>query len=479
MSRGLAGDLEATVRVDDAAALGEAFGPVLNALAERMEGEDPLPSLMILRLRDASTRLGSAVLRLALSGKGETVGLEGAYAVNDPEPEAFAREFLLQVAATCGDLAMEPFSDDLGPHVKALVRLEDEKRLVAACFALWESRGGKASLLVSSTAEGLRRMVEAASDEAKRHRFDGPPSGLIEAAFSLSREFVEAEDLFTGRRLSGEGRLVFLAAVDREAPDWLLRLRTNAWELLAADEEKGRFRPLGATAPLVGADPLIAVAAGHGALFSDETLSPLFETGEMSDLLGLVGDLLPLTGNEVKALLDGPLAFAVAGRARSPLGETPGAYLLFQPSSADLAEKVVARVCETAFPILFGEVEAPGWSRAVSLRAFADVTVAAGEGRLLVGFLSPSQLALTPTTGSPFKEILDPENLGGLYVSVRELDESVGELLSRLSLLGADVEGRVEVFRTFAAEVDAFSIRIVSPGEMLVRVVPRQTGEER
>lgn len=477
MTRALSGDLEVSLRSPDGAALGAWASPALEALAGGLEGDDPLPGLLVLKFGDVLSHLGPFSVRLALSGDG-TARLEGAYAVTSREPEPLVRGLLLQAAAAHSGLALESFALDL-PHVSPLGVLKDEKRLLATYFALWEDRG-RALLLAASTPEVLAAMVEAAGDEARRHPVDAPPAGLVDIALSLSPALVEAEPLFASRPLPEGSRLLLSVAFDRQGGDGLVRLKTNAWDLLATEAERGGSLPLGEISPLVGGGSPLAVAAGRLRNVDFGGVADLLSRagGEegADEIASFLDGLFHLTREERESLFAGPVVAVVGGRAHSPLGETPGFYLLLHPSRPDLAETLLERVLSLPQPIPFGDVTAEGWSRAATLQAFADVTVAADPKRLLLGILDPAGLALPVEETGPFREPLDPDGYGGFYLSTARLDEALTPLLLRLAPLDDRLARAAQLLEVIAEKIEAFSLRFLSPGEALLRVLSRSGG---
>ena len=477
MTRSLSGELEVSLRSPDGAALGAWVSPALEALAGKLGGDDPLPGLLVLTFDDVLSHLGPCVVRLALSGDG-TPRLEGACVVISREPEPLVRSLLLQTAAAHSGLALEPFPLDL-PHVSPLGVLKDEKRLLSTYFALWEDRG-RALLLAASTPAALAAMVEAAGDEEHRHSFDAPPEGLVDIALSLSPALVEAEPLFASRPLPRGSRLLLSAAFDRQGGDGLVRLRTNAWDLLATEEEKEGSLPLGEISSLVGGVSPLAVAVGRLRHVDFAGVADLLSLagGEKraSEIASFLDGLLHLTREEGESLFAGPVVAVVGGRARSPLGETPGFYLLLHPSRPDLAEALLERVLSLPQPIPFSDVTAEGWSRAATLQAFADVTVAADSKRLLLGLLDPAGLALPVEEAGPFRDPLDPGGYGGFYLSVARLDEALTPLLLRLAPLDDRLARAAQLLEAMAEKIEALSLRFLSPGEALLRVLSRSGG---
>ena len=471
LTRALSGDVEFTFRVADGAAFDRAVAPALEALAEELEGEDPLPQLLFLKFRDVLAHLGPSAVRMALSG--ETFRLEGAHSIKTPAPESLLRGLLLQTAAAHSGLALEAFVLDLDGPVQPLGRLIDEKSGAAIYFALWEGRRGDGLLLTASTPDVLAAMVEAAEDEEGRHLFDDPCWGSAEFVLSLSPEFVEDEMPLAAEALPEGSRLDVALGFDRDDREGLIRFRTNATDLLPGG---GGLAPLGEDVAIVGEGPLLALMTAR---FQGIDLE---RAGELLDLLAeeegwaSPQEVLRLTAEERGALLDGPIALVLGSRAASPLGETPGLYLLLHPSQPGLAERVLERLVAVHQPIPLGEVRAEGWDRAVTFQAFADVTFAADEGRLLVGLLDPDELSRVPEIEPAFAEIVDGAGYGGFYGSVSRFNEVLGPLLLRLASLDEELARAAEGLQLLAQEVEALTLRVLSPGEALLRVVFRSKG---
>ncbi|MBL3592089.1 MAG: hypothetical protein JMJ93_01125 [Synergistaceae bacterium] len=468
MTRSLAGDVELSLRFADGKELSERIAPVLEALAETMEGDDPLPSLLVLRFSDLLAQSGPGVFRVAASPDGSS-RLEGALAVKARNPESYLRDFLLHIAAAHAGLALESVPDEPDGPLRSLGRLKNERTGATLYLALWEGRAGDALLLAASDVDVLEAMVQAKQEEAIRHAFIEPLEGAAEIVLSVDPSLVEEGGLFKDRPWP-EGRRLLLSAHLRDDDDGALRLKSNAWDLLSDAEEKASLRPLGRSLPLVGSDPVLVVTgrlqdvdvAALGALL------PLREDRLLEDL----ADPLVLGEEERRALFDGPLTFVIAGRALSPLGETPGLYVLLGPLRPGLAPSLLERIVALPMPIPFSPVPSGPW-QAHSLPAFADVTVAAREEALLLGLLSPSELEVEAGSG-PYDDLFDPAGYGGIYLSLTRLDGALRPLLWRLAPLNGRFREGAELLETLSRRIDAVSLRILSPGEALLRIDGRK-----
>lgn len=464
MTRSLAGDVELSLRFADGGELNDRIGPGLKALAEMMEGDNPLPSLLVLRFSDLLAQSGAGVFRAAASPDGSS-RLEGALAVKTRNPELYLRDFLLHVAAAHAGLALEPYTLNQDGPLRPLGRLKNERTGATLFLALWEGRAGDALLLAASDADVLMSMVQAKEAEDKRHVFSQALEGAAEIVLSVDPSLAEESGLFEDRPWP-EGRRLLLSAHLREDDEGALRLKSNGWDLLATDEEKESLRPLGRSLPLVGSAPAL-VATGRLQDVDVAGLGALLPLGKRRLLQDLAG-LLDLEEEERRALFDGPLTLVVAGRALSPLGETPGIYALLGPLPPGLAPSLEDRIAALPLPISFSPVPSGPW-QAHSLPAFADVTVAAGEEALLLGLLSPSELDVA-AGGGPYEDLFDPAGYGGIYLSLTRLDGALSPLLRRLAPLDGRFREGAELLEALARRVDAVSLRILSPGEALLRI---------
>jgi hypothetical protein len=214
-------------------------------------------------------------------------------------------------------------------------------------------------------------------------------------------------------------------------------------------------------------------------------MAQIRETPDAEDVLDAIAGMEQITGltvTDIVDLLNGRVSFALGGGALTPVGEVPGAYLLFEPDKTAVAFKVAHAILGVLpFTLKPEKSSQPGWAEVYGIDAMATFTLAVDEHRLLVGLLDAGQMGKTPLFPEPLQNFLSPGQYGALGLSFVELEKAADGLARRLALLLHDprVKQGIETFHRVVAPLDTLTIEATSPERGNFRLIYREQAQNK
>jgi len=399
--------------------------------------------------------------------------LRGAVALNTPDPEKFMDMLMDDLSEACPGLVIIPYNAELGERADPLYQVMDMDTGFTIHTALF---GDKPSYLLFSTGEeGLGDMLQAAVDETAR---------LDISRHYQERDFVHLEvdnSIFKavlanqGRKVQSEEPFILEAIFISEGRDRLMKLYSNGAELFLTPLELHDFSPVSPVENLFGGGRVLGFAMARMLGFDEQYFQAILagqEAEEAKTFLEYLEHEFHITLQDLVDILSGEALMVIGGKASSSIGDIPGLYLLLKPFKEGIAEKFVSLVPALDIPLMIKSLQVPGWKMVYALDHPITLTLAAREKELMIGILDAGEilnLSEVPPNISPF---LTGRNFGVCAFSVRDIAETLDDLIRRIQFLQPDPvmdQTRLEIDRILR-RIETVSCTSISPEESVLRI---------
>ncbi len=474
------GNATAVLHVEDMAALGEGLAGRIQFLKDLAPPEERLVlDAFTFKMLEVAPHFGESVWLTSFEMEREIPDLTAAFVVRASEAEPFLEDLFGRLVERFPSLSMQKLEADLPEPSRPLFRLQDDRSGLMAYSALFPT-DAEDLLLVATSRRALRDMMEAWKDPEARFSPQREVEGGLFLALSLPPEALLEFDDFPEDE-APRVPLVIQMAFDNDKEALEGRFFSNAYSAIATEEERRLLRPLDGEPPLVGSGTIIGLTAGRIAGLTEEALvEEMDNVPEGEEALESVKEMERATGislADVVDLLNGRASLVLGGKALTPFGEVPGAYLILEPDRSGIASQVARAVLGLLpLPVKPEKTSLPGWAEVWGIDVMGTFTLAADENRFLAGLLDSRQMTGTPVLPQSLAGLLSPDHYGVFGLSFVELEKAVDGLARRMGLFLQDPEVRqgVEAFRRFVAPLESFTIEATSPERGRFRLTYRE-----